>query len=233
MVPILARRSRARKSPSRWSARIRSLVRRADGNPTIIAGYPWFTDWGRDTMISLPGLLIVQGRLEEARENHRRISRAHLEAGLIPNRFPDSGETPNTTPPTRRCGCFRPCGTGWRPAAIETFLRGYILSRGEGNHRLAPARHASRYRGRSGRSSAERREEPGRNSRGWTQRSATGWSRRAMENRSRSTRCGTARSRWLADWSDGWATRPIIARRRGGFKRVFARSSGIRGAVPL
>jgi glycogen debranching enzyme len=69
------------------------VVRRADGTPTIIAGYPWFTDWGRDTMISLPGLLIAPGRLEEARQIledflHRR------NRGIIPNRFPDAGETP-------------------------------------------------------------------------------------------------------------------------------------------
>jgi glycogen debranching enzyme len=68
-------------------------VRRADGKPTIIAGYPWFTDWGRDTMISLPGLLIVPGRLEEAREIIAGFL-AHLHQGLIPNRFPDSGESP-------------------------------------------------------------------------------------------------------------------------------------------
>jgi glycogen debranching enzyme len=69
------------------------VVRRADGRPTIIAGYPWFTDWGRDTMISLPGLLIASGRLDEAREVIESFL-AHLNQGLIPNRFPDSGETP-------------------------------------------------------------------------------------------------------------------------------------------
>ena len=69
------------------------VVRRADGSPTIVAGYPWFTDWGRDTMISLPGLLIAQGRLDEA----RRIIEGFLNRrsqGIIPNRFPDVGETP-------------------------------------------------------------------------------------------------------------------------------------------
>jgi glycogen debranching enzyme len=69
------------------------LVRRADGRPTIIAGYPWFTDWGRDSMISLPGLLIAPGLLDTARE----IIRSFLEfrsQGIIPNRFPDDGETP-------------------------------------------------------------------------------------------------------------------------------------------
>lgn len=68
-------------------------VRRADGKPTIIAGYPWFTDWGRDTMISLPGLLVVPGRLEEARAILEGFL-GYLNHGLIPNRFPDSGETP-------------------------------------------------------------------------------------------------------------------------------------------
>ncbi len=69
------------------------IVRRFDGKPTIIAGYPWFTDWGRDTMISLPGLLIAPGRLDEARE----IIEGFLQfrnQGIIPNRFPDAGETP-------------------------------------------------------------------------------------------------------------------------------------------
>jgi glycogen debranching enzyme len=69
------------------------LVRRVDGSPTIIAGYPWFTDWGRDTMISLPGLLIATGRLKEARQIIEGFL-AHRNQGVIPNRFPDSGETP-------------------------------------------------------------------------------------------------------------------------------------------
>jgi glycogen debranching enzyme len=69
------------------------VVRRADGSPTIIAGYPWFTDWGRDTMISLPGLLIAPGRIDEA----RRIIEGFLDRrdrGIIPNRFPEAGEAP-------------------------------------------------------------------------------------------------------------------------------------------
>jgi len=69
------------------------VVRRADGRPTIIAGYPWFTDWGRDTMISLPGLLITPGRLGEARQVIEAFL-AHLNQGVIPNRFPDAGEQP-------------------------------------------------------------------------------------------------------------------------------------------
>jgi glycogen debranching enzyme len=69
------------------------VVRRADGQLTIIAGYPWFTDWGRDTMIALPGLLITPGRLTEAREILECFL-GHLNNGIIPNRFPDAGEAP-------------------------------------------------------------------------------------------------------------------------------------------
>ena len=65
------------------------LVRRADRSATVIAGYPWFTDWGRDTMISLPGLLIARGRLDLAREVLEGFL-AHLDGGLVPNRFPDA-----------------------------------------------------------------------------------------------------------------------------------------------
>jgi glycogen debranching enzyme len=60
---------------------------------TIIAGYPWFTDWGRDTMISLPGLTLVTGRFEIAREILLTWAR-YVRDGLIPNRFPDAGAEP-------------------------------------------------------------------------------------------------------------------------------------------
>jgi len=60
---------------------------------TIIAGYPWFTDWGRDSMISLPGLLISTGRYQEARVLLKAFA-SYTHGGLIPNRFPDHGEAP-------------------------------------------------------------------------------------------------------------------------------------------
>jgi predicted glycogen debranching enzyme len=60
---------------------------------TIIAGYPWFTDWGRDSMISLPGLLLSTGRYNEARGLLKAFA-SYTHGGLIPNRFPDSGEAP-------------------------------------------------------------------------------------------------------------------------------------------
>ena len=60
---------------------------------TVVAGYPWFTDWGRDTFISLRGLCLAAGRFEEARDILLPWSNAVSE-GMIPNRFPDGGEAP-------------------------------------------------------------------------------------------------------------------------------------------
>ncbi len=60
---------------------------------TIIAGYHWFSDWGRDTMISLPGLTLSTGRPEIARSILRTYAK-YVDRGMLPNRFPDAGETP-------------------------------------------------------------------------------------------------------------------------------------------
>lgn len=60
---------------------------------TVIAGYPWFTDWGRDTMISLPGLCLATGRLREARDILTSFAR-YVDHGMLPNRFPDYGQEP-------------------------------------------------------------------------------------------------------------------------------------------
>lgn len=65
------------------------LARRGDAM-SILAGYPWFSDWGRDAMISIPGLCLVTGRVEEAGGVLRAFA-AHQRDGLIPNRFPDYG----------------------------------------------------------------------------------------------------------------------------------------------
>ncbi|MCL4515350.1 MAG: glycogen debranching enzyme N-terminal domain-containing protein [Firmicutes bacterium] len=74
------------------------IVRReSTGARSIIAGYPWFTDWGRDTMISLPGLTLVTGRFDEAREILRTFSGRRRD-GLVPNRFTDlTGEAEYNT----------------------------------------------------------------------------------------------------------------------------------------
>lgn len=68
------------------------IVARGAGK-TIIAGYPWFSDWGRDTMIALPGLTLSTNRAEIAKQILLEFS-FHISEGMIPNRFPDAGETP-------------------------------------------------------------------------------------------------------------------------------------------
>ncbi len=60
---------------------------------SVIAGYHWFGDWGRDTMISLPGLSISTGRPEVAKRILTTFAR-FVDQGMLPNRFPDAGETP-------------------------------------------------------------------------------------------------------------------------------------------
>ncbi len=79
---------------------VRALTRAADqflvarGDlTTVIAGYPWFSDWGRDAMIALPGLTLTTGRPEVAREILLAFSE-HVDQGMLPNRFPDAGEEP-------------------------------------------------------------------------------------------------------------------------------------------
>jgi predicted glycogen debranching enzyme len=68
------------------------IVKRRAGK-TIIAGYPWFGDWGRDTFIALRGLCLATGRLDEARKILIEWANAVSE-GMLPNRFPDRGEIP-------------------------------------------------------------------------------------------------------------------------------------------
>lgn len=79
---------------------VRSLVAAADQYiaarercKTVIAGYHWFGDWGRDTMIALPGLALVTGRAAVARSILLEFAR-YIDRGMLPNRFPDAGENP-------------------------------------------------------------------------------------------------------------------------------------------
>lgn len=76
-----------------WSTSRSFIVKRGNDKRSIIAGYHWFGDWGRDTMISLPGLTLVQGRFEEAREILLSYA-GYVSKGMVPNRFPDYGEMP-------------------------------------------------------------------------------------------------------------------------------------------
>ena len=68
------------------------IVSRGDQN-TVIAGYHWFSDWGRDTMITLPGLTLATGRYDIAKGILLAFA-ASVDRGMLPNRFPDAGDAP-------------------------------------------------------------------------------------------------------------------------------------------
>jgi predicted glycogen debranching enzyme len=95
LVNQLAQAERDRRA-SFASPHLRSadayLVQRGSGK-TIIAGYPWFGDWGRDTFISMRGLCLATGRLAEARDILIAWA-ATVSQGMLPNRFPDTGDVP-------------------------------------------------------------------------------------------------------------------------------------------
>jgi len=80
---------------------------------TVLAGYPWFADWGRDTMIALPGLTLATGRPELAADILKTFA-GYVSEGMLPNRFPDAGETPeyNTVDATL-----------WYFHAVDAYLR--------------------------------------------------------------------------------------------------------------
>ena len=94
----ITRRSQVADSAPVKDELVRALVTAADQfivargeQKTVIAGYHWFSDWGRDTMIALPGLTLVTGRFDVARSILLEFSR-HVDQGMLPNRFPDAGE---------------------------------------------------------------------------------------------------------------------------------------------
>lgn len=69
------------------------VYRKSTDSKTVIAGYPWFTDWGRDTMIAFSGLTLATGRFEDAEDILYTFSK-YVKHGLIPNMFPDDGQQP-------------------------------------------------------------------------------------------------------------------------------------------
>jgi predicted glycogen debranching enzyme len=94
-VPELRKRERRRRAAfasSLHRAADAYVVRRGAGH-SIVAGYPWFTDWGRDTFIALRGLCLAGGRLDVARDVSLAWAGAVSE-GMLPNRFVDDGEAP-------------------------------------------------------------------------------------------------------------------------------------------
>jgi len=104
-VVALAEREKSRRDTARqaapaadslagelWCAAEMYLSERG-AQQTVIAGYPWFTDWGRDTFISLPGLCLDTGQLDVGWQVIASFA-AHVSEGMVPNRFPDAGEQP-------------------------------------------------------------------------------------------------------------------------------------------
>jgi glycogen debranching enzyme len=95
----------AEKQPdqsSPWSSLWQQILKAGDqfiayrasiAGPTVIAGYHWFNDWGRDTLISLPGLALTTQRFELARGLLATFGH-YCQYGLIPNAFPDAGARP-------------------------------------------------------------------------------------------------------------------------------------------
>jgi len=75
-----------------WGATGAYLVQRG-ARQTVVAGYPWFADWGRDTFVALPGLCLVTGRYDVARQVIEAFA-SYVSQGMVPNRFPDIGEQP-------------------------------------------------------------------------------------------------------------------------------------------
>jgi predicted glycogen debranching enzyme len=84
------RTERARRGafPSRLECAADAYIVRRGAGATIVAGYPWFGDWGRDSFIALRGLCLATGRLDEAQQILLEWSR-HVSEGMLPNRFAD------------------------------------------------------------------------------------------------------------------------------------------------
>jgi predicted glycogen debranching enzyme len=88
-----AEQGRRRRFASRLHRAADAYVVRRGSGKTIVAGYPWFTDWGRDTFVAMRGLCLSTGRLDDARAILLEWA-DFVSEGMLPNRFPDRGETP-------------------------------------------------------------------------------------------------------------------------------------------
>ncbi len=97
------------------------IVARGDQH-TVIAGYHWFSDWGRDTMIALPGLTLTTGRADIARSMLLEFSR-HADRGILPNRFPDAGEQPEYNTVDATLWFFEAIRSFWRDTGDEVFVQ--------------------------------------------------------------------------------------------------------------
>ncbi|MEQ1803511.1 MAG: amylo-alpha-1,6-glucosidase [Gammaproteobacteria bacterium] len=93
-----------------------------DAGATVIAGYHWFGDWGRDTLIALPGLTLPTGRADVAARILRTYA-AHVSEGMLPNRFPDSGAAPEYNTADATLWYFHALDACWRATGDDGLLQ--------------------------------------------------------------------------------------------------------------
>jgi predicted glycogen debranching enzyme len=97
------------------------IVARGD-RKTIVAGYPWFTDWGRDSMIALPGLTLATRRFQDARDTLEEFAQS-MDRGMLPNRFPDAGEVPEYNTADATLWFFESARAYLEASGDEAFVR--------------------------------------------------------------------------------------------------------------
>ncbi|MGH7788355.1 MAG: amylo-alpha-1,6-glucosidase [Candidatus Binatia bacterium] len=135
------RERQRRTAASRLARAADAYLVARQGGRTIIAGYPWFTDWGRDTFIALRGLCLAGGRLHDARDILVAWA-ATVSQGMLPNRFPDHGAAPEfnsvdaslwyivavhdfLTAAAAQALAVTPADTAALHAAVDAILAGY------------------------------------------------------------------------------------------------------------
>ena len=100
---------------------VKRKVKEKDGY-TVIAGYHWFSDWGRDTMVALPGLTLATGRAEVAR-NILLAWSGFVDGGMLPNRFLESGEKPDFNTVDAALWYFNAVRSYWSHTRDKEFLK--------------------------------------------------------------------------------------------------------------
>ena len=99
----------------------------AAGKMSVIAGYPWFEDWGRDTFISLAGLSLVTRRFDVARSVLVTFA-DHIRDGLVPNRFPDESDHPDYNTVDASLWFIHAAYQYWRYSGDHALLRDYLYA---------------------------------------------------------------------------------------------------------
>lgn len=100
---------------------VKRKVKDMDGF-TVIAGYHWFSDWGRDTLVALPGLTLATGRAEVAR-NILLAWSGLVDGGMLPNRFLESGESPEFNTADAALWYFNAVRSYWNHTGDRDFLK--------------------------------------------------------------------------------------------------------------